>query len=130
MIIGVISLVATGIILPSNRSYFIQNNDNNNTALNSYQINTGNSAHIKFNQGGKNIMFQINVLKSPISRNNIMYRQYNNIFKSSRSYVHLQKSMIRNRIKIANSSIKYEIDVLINMKSIIHNHPYNYLKFS
>ena len=129
LIIGIISLVATGVILSSNWSYFIQNNDNNNTALNSYQINTGNSNYIKFNQEEENIMFQINVLKSAISRNNIMYRQYNNVFKSNISYVHLQKSMIRNRIKIANSSIKYEIDVLNNMKSIIHNHPYNYLKF-
>ena len=129
LIIAIISLVATGVILSSNWSYFIQNNDNNNTALNSYQINTGSSNYIKFNQEEENIMFQINVLKSAISRNNIMYRQYNNIFKSNISYVHLQKNIIRNRIKIANSSIKHEIDVLDNMKSIIHNHPYNYLKF-
>ena len=124
-----ISFLVTGIILSSNWNYFIQNNDNNNHSLSSYQLNINNSIYDKYNQEGENIIFQINVLTSAISKNNIMYQKYNNIFKHNVNFVRLQRNIIRNRINLANSSIKHEIDILSNMKNIINNHPYNYLKF-
>ena len=129
IIIGIISLLATGIILSSNWNYFIQNNDNNNHLVSSYQLNTNENIYTKYSQEESSIMFQINVLNSAISRNNIMYQQYNNVFKHNINYVRIQRNTIRNRINVANSSIKHEIDILNNMKNIVYNHPYNYLKF-
>ena len=129
IIIGIISLLATGIILSSNWNYFIQNNENNNHLVSSYQINTEANIYTKYSQEENSIMFQINVLKSAIKKNNIMYQQYNNIFKHNINYIHIQRNMIRNRINVANSSIKHEIDILNNMENIVYNHPYNYLKF-
>ena len=129
LIVGIISLVVTGIILSSNWTYFIQNNDNNNTSLSSYQISTNDNIYAGYNQEESSIIFQINVLKSAINRNNIMDLQYNNIFKHNITYKHLQESNIQNKIKIANSSINHEISMLNRMKNIIHSHPYNYLKF-
>ena len=129
IIIGIISLLATGIILSSNWNYFLQNNDNNNRLVSSYQLNTNENIYTKYSQEESSIMFQINVLKSAISRNNIMYQQYNNVFKHNINYVRIQRNTIRNRINVANSSIKHEIDILNNMKNIVYNHPYNYLKF-
>ena len=129
LIIGIISLIATGIILSSNWNYFIQNNDNNNNALNSYQISASKNIHIKYKQVNSNIMFQISILKSAVIQNNIMYQNYNNVFKHNISYVRLQRNSIKNKVSIANSSITHEIDILNSMKTIMANHPYNYLKF-
>ena len=129
LIIGIISLITTGIVLSSKWNYFIKNHDTNNTSVTSYQINTSKNSLVNYYQEEANITFQINVLKSAVSRNNIMYKQYNNIFKHNINYVHTQKNIIKNKIKTANSSIKHELDILDYMKLIIHNHPYNYLKF-
>ena len=128
LIIGIISLLASGIILSSNWSYFIRNNDSNNTALNSYQIKT-NTFNTNYSEVKGSIIFQINILKSAISRNNFMYKSHNSIFKHNIDYTKVQKNKIQNKISIANSSIKREIDILNNMKNIIQNHPFNYLKF-
>ena len=128
IIIGIVSLLASGIILSSNWSYFIRNNDSNNTALTSYQISP-NNFNTKYSNETDNIIFQINVLKSAINKNNFMYQNYNKVFKHNISYVQKQRNSMNSKINIANSSIKHEIDILSNMKKIIHNHPYNYLKF-
>ena len=128
-IIGIISLVSIGIMLSSNWNYFIRNNANNNTALNSYQISSKNSFNDNYNEEVHSIVFQINVLKQAIGENNILFHKYNNIFKHNINYIRIQKSKIKNKIKIANSSITHELDILDNMKLIISAHPYNYLKF-
>ena len=128
LVIGIISLLATGIILSSNWSYFIKNNDTNNNALASYQI-SGNNFYSNYRKNEGSILFQINVLKSAIRRNNFMYKSYSKVFAHNISYIKNQKSSMKNRISIANSSIKHELDILNTMNNIIINHPYNYLKF-
>ena len=128
-IIGIISLVSIGIMLSSNWNYFIRNNANNNTALNSYQISSKNSFTDNYNEEVHSIVFQINILKSAIKRNNFMYKSYSKVFAHNISYIKNQKNSTKNRISIANSSIKHEIDILSSMNNIILNHPYNYLKF-
>ena len=129
LIIGIISVLTTGIILSSNWSYFVKNNNNKSQVLSSYHINADTNPYLRYSQVEDNIMFQINVLNSAVNKNNIMYKQYSNVFKNNMSYARLQKSVIKNRVNVANSSIKHELDVLNNMKTIIKNHPYNYLKF-
>ena len=128
LIIGIVSLLTSGIILSSNWGYFIKNNDRNNTELSSYQINTKNF-YTNYKHNEESIIFQINILKRAISKNNFMYHNYNKVFKHNINYIRSQKNNIKNKISIANLSIKHEIDILSNMKNIIHNHPYNYLKF-
>ena len=127
LIIGIISLVATGTILSSNWKHFIKNSKNKNIIHTSYQINSSSSVYDKYESERTNIMFQINILKSAIKRNNIMYQQYNTIFKNNISYVKLQKSSIEEKIGIANSSIIHELNILENMKTILRNHPFNYM---
>ena len=122
-------MVSAGIILSSNWNYFIKSNQKNNIELNSYQISATSDIYTKYNQEASDISFQINVLRSSISKNNIMKQQYDNVFKHNISYNHLQKNTIRNKIRIANYTISHELDVLNTMRNIIHSHPYNYLKF-
>ena len=129
LIIGVLSLLAAGVILSSNWNNFINANKTNNNILSAYDINTNNYGISMYRTQRSNIIFQINILNRAISKNNIMYQKYNQIFKNNISYIRLQRSIIKNRIQIADSSIKYELNILNNMKTIINNHPYNYLKF-
>ena len=129
LIIGIISLLSTGIILSSNWSYFIRNNHSNNNALSSYQIKTKNNIYSGYLKEESTIIFQINILKSAIKKNNIMYHQYNNIFKHNVNYIHTLKNSIQNKINASNYSILQEISILNSMKTILNNHPYNYLKF-
>ena len=128
LVIGIVSLLMTGIILSSNWNYFIHNNDQNNTSLSSYQITTSNN-YKNYGNESQNIIFQINILKSAVEKNNFMYQKYNNVFEHNINYTRMQKSSIKNKIDQANLSIKHELDILNTMRNIIHNHPYNYLKF-
>ena len=128
LVIGIVSLLTTGIILSSNWNYFIQNNNKNNISLNSYQISAHNS-YKNYENENESIIFQINILKSAIQKNNFMFQKYNKVFEHNITYVQVQKSSIKSKINQANLSIKHEIDILNTMKNIIHNHPYNYLKF-
>ena len=129
LIVGIIFLLSTGIILSSNWNYFVKNNESNNSYMSSYQISGNNANHINYIKEQENIMFQINVLKSAIKENNIMYKQYNSIFRHNINYIRLQKNSIKNKILTANSSITHELVMINNMKKIVSNHPYNYLKF-
>ena len=127
LVIGILFLVTTGIILSSNWNYNIQLT--HSTSLSISKISTNNNIYINYKQEELNTVYQISVLQNAIKKNNIMYKEYNNIFKHNIVYNHIQKGNIKNKIKIANSSITREILILNSIKNIISNHPYNYLKF-
>ena len=75
----------------------------------------------------KSIIFQIEILKNQIQRNNHIHQEYNKIFTQNINYKYNQKNTFNNRINAANDSITNEINTLSQMYNIINNHPYNYL---
>ena len=127
-VIGLLLVLSSAVLLPSCLNYFNKNNNGNNTSNPRYKTNI-----INFNtnraQEEKNIILQISILKSAISKNNFTYQSYNKIFEHNISYVRNQKNIMKNKINIANYSIRHEINILDDMINIIYTHSYNYLQF-
>ena len=88
-----------------------------------------NNICVNYKKELKNIATQLNILKNAINKNNYVFKIYNNIFKNNVIFLYRQKNKIKGQISVANLSIKYEIKTLNDMKNILFNHPYNYLKF-
>ena len=130
-IIGIISLISVGIILSTNWNYFIKNKKNyiSNNILNNCKSNYKTNNYINNDQYQKNIFNHINTLKSVIYQNNYIYKEYGKTFKNNISYNKIQKKSISNKIRIANSSIRKEINMLSNMILIMNNHPYAYINY-
>ena len=126
-IIGIVSFVSLGIMLSCNKDYFSSNKNIKSINSYDYKINKSNNDTVEYNQEIININFQINVLKSALSKNKNMLDEYNKVYKVNISYKNLQSNYINNKIKIANSTIIKEWIILNNMKKIIINHPFNYL---
>ena len=126
-VVGVLLFIVSSFILRSNSRYFKKNN-NNNIYQSSYKINATNF-YTNYKREERKIIFQRNILNNAINRNNYIYQSYNKAFVHNISYISNQKSAIRDKISIANSSIKHEIGILDDMINIIYNHHYNYLQF-
>ena len=98
----------------------------NNTNQHKYK-NNNSIPYTNYRTKIKCITFQINVLNSVLKQNNDLCKDYTKLLKNSVIYYRRQKSILKNRINIADLSILYETNILKNMKNIIICHPYDYL---
>ena len=88
-----------------------------------------NNYSLNYTSENKNILFQIDILKNTILNNNSLLKNYNRVFNHNINYIRYQKNILNIKNDIANSSIKHELNILNQMKNIMNNHHYNYLKF-
>ena len=63
-----------------------------------------------------------------IDQNNTVNNNYKKMFICNINYKYKQKNIINDKINNANLIMLNEQNILINMKNIISNHPYTYLK--
>ena len=104
---------------------YIKKNYNNKVFSNiSTQNNNFSSS---YNSSINKISLELNILKNTIQNNNHVYKNNNIIFSNNINYTKSKRNNIKNKIDKANFSIQQEILVLSDMKSIINNHPYNFL---
>ena len=88
--------------------------------------NYGSNSNYKYEIN--NILFQVNILKHAITWNNSVINNYKKMLVFNINYKNEQKKIISKKINNANLSMLKEQNILNNMKNIITNHPYTYLK--
>ena len=100
----------------------------NNNYINSKPgiSNYGSNSNYKYEIN--NILFQVNILKHAITWNNSVINNYKKMLVFNINYKNEQKKIISKKINNANLSMLKEQNILNNMKNIITNHPYTYLK--
>ena len=99
----------------------------NNAVLHKYR-KASNSLIINYTSELNNIIFQSNALRNAITWNNTIINKYKNLFSYNIIFESVQKNIICSKIRTANFSIIHELKSLNNMKNIIYNHQFDYLK--
>ena len=126
LVIWILLIISSGFLLACDKNVFSQKKKN---ITNNHDYLKNSINHSKnYEKECKDIMFNINILKTAISQNNILLKNYNKVFSHNINYIHYKKRKLYKKIHTANLSITSKLTMLNNMINIVWNHPYNYLK--